>query len=159
MSKRRKVALAVPLVLCAAVLLWAFLPRSFQQASHVPLKQVTRIGVCLHPTKVPTEGYYTLSLLPEDPAFKQLLELLESKKYFPMVPGNRGRLLLLDYHVSIDFLLTDRDGAYWGFGTYFTGDQPIQIGQRDYTVSGSKAFQQAVLDLLLAQEPEFVPND
>ena len=151
MKKARNRAVVILLLLCAAVLLWAFLPRSLYRAIRASRGEIVSISALVEPAAFPNGGHYTLLLTPEDPAFDQLLDLLGSKKYLPMMPGNRSRQLLLDDSVYINFLVTVEEDTYWAPGLYLTGDAPIQIEQRDYSVSGSERFQQSVLDLLLEQ--------
>lgn len=155
---RRNKAAVILLVLCAAVLLFSFWPRSFAQALfNVPVEQLTSIEVMLDPVDNRETGYYRLTLTPEDEGFNQLLELLASRRYLPLFPGDYGRSLLMEYGVWISFSYLYEGEIYTSpNGVYLTGDRPIMIGQRNYTVSRSEAFQQAVLDLVLAQGPENV---
>lgn len=162
MSKRNCIALGVVLALvCAAVLLFSFWPRSFTQALfNVPVEQLASIEVMLDPVDNGETGYYRLTLTPEDNGFNQLLELLASRRYLPLFPGDYGRSLLMEYSVWISFSYL-YDGRLYTSpnGVYLTGDRPIMIGRRNYTVSRSEAFQQTVLDLVLAQGPEYVPDN
>lgn len=158
MTKRRRLAAGL-VILCAAVLLLlAFYPRSFFRAMGVPRGQITRVEVVLDPVDNEEQGYHHLVLTPEDPGFDDLLDLLDSRRYLPMLPRHRVRQLLLEESVWMHVFYEKGGEEYVSSGVYLTGDRPIQVGRRDYNVSDSQAFQQGVLDLLRDQELEYWPN-
>lgn len=155
MSKRTKTVWVLVLAACIAFLCWAFYPRTFERALGGPTHMITRIEATLtpDPTGQSRQEYYSVTLTPDDKDFESLLYLLGNRRYIPLYPSGGSRFITMDYIVDIGFCLADINGpdAYRVSGIHLTGDQSIQIGRRDYRTSGSEAFQQEVLDLLLAQ--------
>lgn len=155
-TKRGRLLLGVGLVLCAALLTWAFFPRSFSQTVGVSRGQIIEIEALLDPVDNSEPGYYRVNLTPEDAGFNTLLDLLNSRWYLPMFPGARTRSLLLEESVWISLSYTKNGESFRASDIYLTGDMPIHIGGRDYSVSGSEVFQQTLLDLLRGQRTEYV---
>ena len=165
MSKRGKLILVIVLAVIAALIVWSQIPRSLSQAMEMEPSQVKAVDVYL--SGLTDKDSFKLTLSPEDPAFTQLWDLLDSKSYVPMVSVNIPRALpllpagshgtRLDYDVYLLFLQKDRELS--PAHVNMDGWEGIYLNRWYYRTSDSLAFQQAVLDLLLAQEPEFVPND
>lgn len=144
---KRGLTIAVLLVLLAA-LVWFLYPRRFDQAMGKTFdpQEVVSVQAILHGSETLLE----VTLSPEDPAYEELLTLLESKKYV-RTPGREWQEITLDYSVILAFGREGGDNCL-----DFTGEDAMRFygsheGERWYRVSGAQAFQQKVLDLLLAQ--------
>ena len=165
MSKRGKLILVIVLAVIAALIVWSQVPRSLSQAMEIEPSQVKAVDVYL--SGLTDKDSFKLTLSPEDPAFTRLWDLLDSKGYVPMASVNVPQALpflpvgshgtRLDYDVYLLFLQKDRELS--PAHVNMDGWEGIFLNRWYYRTSDSLAFQQAVLDLLLAQEPEFVPND
>ena len=150
MNPRTKRTLTVTVVVVLlAVLVWFLYPRSFQQAMGRTFdpENICSVQAILHEKGGPMTE---ITLSPEDPAYEELVSLLESKKYV-CTPGREWREITLDYSVTLAFGWEGGDSCL-----DFTGEDAMRFygsheRERWYRVSGAQAFQQDVLDLLLAQ--------
>ena len=150
MNPRTKRTLTIAIVaVLVAVLVWLLYPRTFQQAmgrSFDP-ENTCSVQAILHHKGGPMEE---VTLSPEDPAYGELMALLESQKYV-RTPGREWREVTLDYSVTLAFGREGGDNCL-----DFTGEDAMRFSgshekERWYRVSGGQTFQQEVLDLLLAQ--------
>lgn len=145
---KRTMTIAVVVVLLAA-LVWFLYPRSFAQAMGKTFdpENTCSVQAILHEKGGPM---VEITLSPEDPAYEELIALLESKKYV-CTPGREWQEITLDYSVTLAFGREGGDNCL-----DFTGEDAMRFygsheKERWYRVSGGQAFQQDVLDLLLAQ--------
>ena len=145
------------MVLCAGILIWLLLPRSFSSAMGKGFEPDRFLGVDATLIAVPTEAPFEHRILTVDlqDSTDELLALLNQRNYIPLpMPGNT-RQLTLTYEVHLCFSVPD--GVYC---MRFTGDDPIEMTastpetgfrERSYRTAGGQAFQQEILDFLLKQ--------
>lgn len=133
------------LVVAAAALFW---PRTLSQTmgGDFAPHQLTAIQADL---TSPVQETRTLQLTPQDPAFQQLLALLESSRYVFWYPGSGPRQVTLGYTVTLTF------SQEMAVSTLtLCGDKAIDIyngSQKACRATGGQAFQEEVLDFLLSQ--------
>jgi len=152
-KKKRLIALCIGAVL----LIWYFFPRSFQSAMPQNFNPEEMLGVDVILAEVVGTGKegFSFTISAEDPAYQALTDLLDSKRYFPLLPtaGMNGWDAALEYIVLLAFY--NDNGSYF---MQFSGDQAIRFytmdSNRYFHTIDSKAFQQDVLDLLLNLETE-----
>ena len=148
MNVRTKRIIAVfELVIVIALIAWALCPRSIDQALGIDREAVTQV----HVTLTGQEETREVTLNPDDPAYGELLALLEEQTYIPLYLDKDNRSVILDYEGNLTFY--QGEAAY---GMTFSGDKPIWFvgsGMRDrsFRTAGGEAFQQEILDFLLAQ--------
>ena len=145
---KRILTMAIVVVLVAA-LVWFLYPRSFAQAMG---RTFDRESTCTVQAVLRKGGssMIEVTLSPEDPAYGELMALLESKKYV-CTPDREWQEVTLDYSVTLAFGREGGDNCL-----DFTGEDAMRFygsheKERWYRVSGAQAFQQEILDLLLAQ--------
>lgn len=154
MNVRTKRIVAVfELVIVIALILWFLCPRGIDQALGIDQEAVTQVHVTLTGAGEKEGDNRELTLTPDDPAYGELMTLLSYQKYIPLYLDKDNRAVTLDYEVTLTFL--QGEGAY---SMTFSGDKPIWFvgsGMRDrsFRTSGGEAFQQEILDFLLAQAP------
>lgn len=155
LTKRHKIAL-VELAIALVVALAFFYPRTFSGAmggSFDPAA-MEKVQILLQGTGEKAGDDRTITLTPGQEAYDQLIDLLESKRYFPYYLNGKQRDITLDYWVTI--LFTQPEGK--GVRTYaFSGSRAIDTAGEDtrdrtFQLKDGLAFQQAVLDFLLEQE-------
>ena len=160
MSKRKIIPLAAALAICAALLIWSEAPRSFSYASGIDPAEIVAVDIYL--LAVEAENSWWTTLPPDDPAFTALWDKLDSEKYYPLVTENvpkalhmpgGGHGIHLDYEVNLFF----RSRGEPPHHISIDGWEGIQMGRWFYRTSGGLAFQQELLDLLLAQEDMLTP--
>lgn len=131
------------LVVAAAALFW---PRTLPQAmgGDFDPAQLTAIQADL---TAPGQETRTLQLSPQDPAFQQLLDLLDSTRYVFWYPGSGPRQVTLEYTVALTF------SQEMAVSTLtLCGDKAIDLSNgspKAYRATGGPAFQEEVLDFLL----------
>ena len=172
MSKRGKLVLVIVLAVIVALIIWSQVPRNLSQvprnlsqAMEMEPSQVKAVDIYL--LGLTDKDSYKLTLSPEDPAFSRLWDLLDSKGYVPMVSVNIPQALpflpvgshgtRLDYDIYLLFLQKDRELS--PDHVNMDGWEGIYLNHWYYRTSDSLAFQQEVLDLLIAQDPEPVPSE
>lgn len=163
MTRKGKLALGLVLVLCVVLAVYALVPRSLTYASGIDPAQTERLEVYL--LGIREDDSYHMTLTPEDPVFEELWEKLDSKGYVPMVSENIPEALhfpqgshgtYLNYDVDLVFMQRDLEPGPHLIS--MDGWEGIYLNRWLYRTSGSLAFQQAVLDLLLEQELEEMPK-
>ena len=163
MTRKGKLALGLVLVLCVVLAVYALVPRSLTYASGIDPAQTERLEVYL--LGIREDDNYHMTLTPEDPVFEELWEKLDSKGYVPMVSENIPEALhfpqgshgtYLNYDVHLVFMQRDLEPGPHLIS--MDGWEGIYLNRWLYRTSGSLAFQQAVLDLLLEQELEEMPK-
>ena len=150
MNPRTKRTLIVTVVVVlVTALVWFLYPRSFAQAMG---RTFDRESTCTVQAVLRKGGssMIEVTLSFEDPAYGELMALLESKKYV-CTPGREWQEVTLDYSVTLAFGREGGDNCL-----DFTGEDAMRFygsheKERWYRVSGAQAFQQEILDLLLAQ--------
>lgn len=91
MWRRAKIIWAVVMLVCAALLMLAFFPRSFERVIDAKIDDISKISVNILPYGDGEDRQAELT--PEAPAFGDLLDLLNREKYTPLVIEN------IQYHV------------------------------------------------------------
>lgn len=164
MTKKGKLALGLVLVLCVVLAVYALVPRSLTYASGIDPAQTERLDVYL--LGIREDDSYHMTLTPEDPVFEELWEKLDSKGYVPMVSKNIPEAFHLprgshgtDLNYDVHLVFMQRDLEPGPHVINMDGWEGIYLNRWTYRTSGSLAFQQAVLDLLLEQDLEFVPSE
>lgn len=154
----KKLILPVIFVLLVAVVLfYHIVPRSFSQimkeSVDVDPAGVEEIYVLVSPLQMQDghrpEVSYTLTK--EDPTFQELVDLLSSRRYAPLLGSPEFQYITLDCQV---FLAFDRDAFL-----DFSGDKEMRLHsskhQRYIRTGGTgEAFQREILDLLLDAAPQ-----
>ncbi|MGM9565427.1 hypothetical protein [Evtepia sp.] len=142
-------ALAVVLIL-AAVVVWTSYPRTFDQAMGrgFDRDRVTHVTAFFTPLKT-GEDSIRIELSPDDPAYEDLLALLDSQEYHPNFDQYSQSMTIGGIFISF----IQEDGPW---NMYFTGNERMQFLPHTgkdafYSTPGGEAFQQEILDLLLAQ--------
>lgn len=150
MNVRTKRIIAVfELVIVIALIVWALCPRSIGQAlgGSFDQEQVTQVQAVLTKDGVSRDIFFS----PDDPAYEALMTLLSSQKYVPIYLDKDTRYVTLEYDVILAFRQEGADHTM-----HFSGDDPIwftgsDVRDRSFRTSGGEAFQQEILDFLLAQ--------
>lgn len=165
MTRKGKRILGIILAVCAALVLWSQVPRSLSYVMDLDPSRIESVDVYLF--GLTDRSSYQMTLSPEDPGFAQLWDLLDSKRYVPMATVNVPKAIPLqplsshgtnlDYDVNLLFLRKDRGQPPAHIN--MDGWDGIYLDRWYYQTSDSLAFQQALLDLLLEQELECVPNE
>ena len=163
MTRKGKLALGLVLVLCVVLAVYALVPRSLTYASGIDPAQTERLDVYL--LGIQEDDSYHMTLTPEDPVFEELWEKLDSKGYVPMVSENIPEAFHLprgchgtDLNYDVHLVFMQRDLEPGPHLINMDGWEGIYLNRWLYRTSGSLAFQQAVLDLLLEQELEEMPK-
>ena len=150
LSLKHKIAL-VELVVFVAIVIWFLGPRSLDRTiGDFDPAAVTQIQADL--TAFQGGEGRTLTFSQGEPAFSQLMDLLQSKRYIPYyLDQDAQRSVTLGYRVDLTF--SQGEASYT---LSLTGDRAIVMGgdggTKTYQVTDSDAFQQSVLDFLLEQE-------
>lgn len=152
LSRKHKIAL-VELVVLVLLVVWFIAPRPLTRAmagDGFDPAAVTQIQADL--TAFQGGEGRTLTFSQEEPAFSQLMDLLQSKRYIPYyLDQDAQRSVTLGYRVDLTF--SQGEASYT---LSLTGDRAIVMGgdggTKTYQVTDSDAFQQSVLDFLLEQE-------
>lgn len=150
LSLKHKIAL-VELVVFVAIVIWFLGPRSLDRTiGDFDPAAVTQIQADL--TAFQGGEGRTLTFSQGEPAFSQLMDLLQSKRYIPYyLDQDAQRSVTLGYCVDLTF--SQGEASYT---LSLTGDRAIVMGgdggTKTYQVTDSDAFQQSVLDFLLEQE-------
>lgn len=150
LSRKHKIAL-VELVVFVAIVIWFLGPRSLDRTiGDFDPAAVTQIQADL--TAFQGGEGRTLTFSQGEPAFSQLMDLLQSKRYIPYyLDQDAQRSVTLGYRVDLTF--SQGEASYT---LSLTGDRAIVMGgdggTKTYQVTDSDAFQQSVLDFLLEQE-------
>lgn len=154
-TKRNLILIAVLVLLVAAVTLWAKIPRTFEQAMGNGFDRACVARVEAYVTALSGESETRqVELSTDDPAYEDLLVLLDSQEYRPAMKKVHGQQMQLDHYAYLTFIMKKEDGwSSWLMD--ITGSRYIQFlpgGRSHYfSPSGGLAFQQEVIDLLLAQ--------
>ena len=142
-------ALAVVLIL-VAVVVWTSYPRTFDQAMGrgFDRDRVTHVTAFFTPIEN-EEDTIRIELSPDDPAYEDLLTLLDSQKYHPNFDQYSQSMT-----IGVIFILFIQEDGPWNM--YFTGNERMQFlphtgKEASYSTPGGEAFQQEILDLLLEQ--------
>lgn len=155
LSKQHKIAL-VELVIVVVIALFFFCPRAFDGAmgwSFDPA-EMEEVQILLQGTGDKAGDDRTITLTPGQPEYDGLIDLLESKLYFPYYLNGKQRDITLDYWVTILFTQPENKGVR----TYaFSGSRAIDTAGEDtrdrtFQLKDGQAFQQQVLDFLLGLE-------
>lgn len=155
LTKRHKLAL-LELAIALVVAVAFFCPRTLSGAmgwSFDPA-QMEGVQILLQGTGDKAGDDRTITLAPGQADYDQLIDLLDSKLYFPYYLNGKQRDITLDYWVTI--LFTQPEGK--GVRTYaFSGSRAIDTAGEDtrdrtFQLKDGLAFQQAVLDFLLELE-------
>ena len=133
-STKHKIAL-VEIVIVVLLAVWLFFPKNFQKAMGYDFdpEQVTAVTALL----AAGEEERTVDLSPADPAFEELMTLLESSRY--RAQGAGGRQAAQAYTLSFS------GGEQMDF--HGSGEE----GSRAFRPTEGLPLQQEVLDLLLEQ--------
>ena len=140
--------LAAEVLILAVLALWVLYPRSLNQVMgrDFDREEILQVQATLANMDMDTGGIREVFLTPDDPAYEELMTLLDGQTYrFPGL-ASRSREITLDHTVRLTFA---QNAAHWEYS--FTGADDIQIGDRTFHARDGEAFQQEVLDLLLAQ--------
>lgn len=152
-TKRTLILIAALVLLVAAVTLWAKIPRTFEQAMGNGFDR-TRVDQ-VHAFVSTVNGIETreVFLSPGDPAYEELWALLDAQEYYPVMKRVHGQQMQLDHYVFLAFRIPEEEG-WSSWPVDISGSRYIQfLGGRNlyFSPSGGLAFQQDVIDLLLAQ--------
>lgn len=148
-STKHKIAI-VEIVIVVLLAVWLFFPKNFQKAMGYDFdpEQVTAVTALL----AAGEEERTVDLSPADPAFEELMTLLESSRYRAQGVGGQDQGQGQDYRVTLTF----RQNAQT-YTLSFAGGEQMDFhgsgeeGSRAFRTSDNQAFQQEILDVLLAQ--------
>ena len=158
MTKKQKRWLALGgVALAVGLLAWAFWPRTFAQTvgeGYDP-SQIWEMQVTLNDVADPDRSRAVV-LSAGDPALEEALSILNGQRYRPIYHWGAitGKSVPLDYYIA-GFLVFDKEGdGYPASFFYFSGNREAVLSRldgegRSYRVE--QAFQQELLDLLLAQ--------
>ena len=158
MTKKQKRWLALGgAALAVGLLAWAFWPRTFAQTvgeGYDP-SQIWEMQVTLNDVADPDLSRAVV-LSAGDPALEEALSILNGQRYRPIYHWGAitGKSVPLDYYIT-GFLVFEKEGdGYPASFFYFSGNREAVLSRldgegRSYRVE--QAFQQELLDLLLAQ--------
>ena len=158
MTKKQKRWLALGgVALAVGLLAWAFWPRTFAQTvgeGYDP-SQIWEMQVTLNDVADPDRSRAVV-LSAGDPALEEALSILNGQRYRPIYHWGAitGKSVPLDYYIA-GFLVFEKEGdGYPASFFYFSGNREAVLSRldgegRSYRVE--QAFQQELLDLLLAQ--------
>lgn len=143
----------ISVLFVAVVLLYLGFPRTFSQimkeSVDVDPAGVERIDVLVVPfPEGGPEADYRLTK--DDPAFQDLLDLLSSRRYTPMLGKPESRYITLECNIMLTFDRSCID---------LSGDRDIWLSSDRHSryirsVNGGEAFQREILDFLLAAAPK-----
>lgn len=149
MKSKLNVLLLFVSIMALALCLWFLLPRSLDQALGKEFRQdeIRSIQAVLI-NQVETRN---IVLTQEDPAYADLMELLEAQRYLPVFP-QEVQDLLLSHHVILAFGSNGKD-----FCIEMTGEPAMRFygshtWDRWFRSAWGPDFQKAVIDLLLASD-------
>lgn len=148
-STKHKIAL-VEIVIVVLLAVWLFFPKNFQKAMGYDFdpEQVTAVTALL----AAGEEERTVDLSPADPAFEELMTLLESSRYRAQGAGGQDQGQGLGCRVTLTF----RQAAQ-AYTLSFSGGEQMDFhgsgeeGSRAFRPTEGLPLQQEVLDLLLEQ--------
>lgn len=151
MKRRTKVTLVFAALAALALGLWFLIPRSLDQALGQGFQrdEVYSVQALL----MNQEETRSIVLTPSDPVYADLMALLDKQRYLPAFP-REVQDLRLSHHVTLAFASNGQDHCI-----DLTGEAPMRFSGSDvqtrwFRSAQGQAFQQAVLDLLLAQEDD-----
>ena len=154
--KKKAILPIVLAVLVAGVLLYHIVPRSFSQIMKESVDTdpagVEVIDVLIIPldhepdASSEREPGISYTLTKGDPAFQDLMDLLSSRRYAPLLGRPEVQYICIDGQVTLSF-----DGAAC---LTFSGDRELRLYSSKHeryirTCGNGEAFQQEILDLLL----------
>lgn len=153
-TKRNLLLIAVLALLVTAVTLWAKTPRTFDQAmgGSFDRARVDHIQAFVPTVSGDTESHKVI-LYPEDPAYEELWALLDEQEFYPVIEKVNGQQMQLEHYAFLAFLIAEEDSMY-SYEVDIPGSRYMQFLQgknRFFSPSGGLAFQQDVIDFLLAQ--------
>lgn len=158
MTKKQKRWLALGgVALAVGLLAWAFWPRTFAQTvgeGYDP-SQIWEMQVTLNDVADPDRSR-SVVLSAGDPALEEALSILNGQRYRPIYHWGAitGKSVPLDYYIA-GFLVFEKEGdGYPASFFYFSGNREAvlsRLGGEDRSYRVEQAFQQELLDLLLAQ--------
>ena len=148
MNPRTKRILIAAGLAVAVGLIWLLFPRTLDQAmgGDFDRTEVLSVQALLMSRGESKE----VTIDPKDPACQELLTLLDSRRYV-RTPPRQWQEITLAYHVILAFGTEGADHCM-----DFTGDDGMRfygshVRDRWFRTPGGEAFQQEILDLLLAQ--------
>lgn len=154
-TKRTLILIAALVILVTAVILWAKIPRTFEQAmgNDFDRTRIDRVEVFVSSVRGSEETRKVI-LQSDDPAYEMLWALLDGQEFYPAMEKIQSQQMKLDHYAYLAFRVPEEDGwSSWRLD--LSGSRYIQFlpgsGSHYFSPSGGLAFQQEVIDLLLVQ--------
>jgi len=154
-TKRNLTLVTVLVLLVAAVTLWAKTPRTFEQAmgNGFDRDRVDHVQAFVSAVNGDMETH-EVTLDPQDPAYEALWTLLDEQEFYPAMQKVQSQQMQLDHYAYLSFLIQEED-SWYSWRVDMPGSRYIQFlgygKSHHFSPSGGLAFQQDVIDLLLAQ--------
>lgn len=154
LSKRtRRIVAVVELFLTLALIVFFFFPKDLEGALGLGFRRedLERIDVHLSAISVEVSEERDLTLLPGDPAFETVMDLLESRRYTPVYLEDRGSTPVGKLtHLT---LVSERGERYLPLlGGALMDITGTDVRDKTFRVRDGAAMQEELLALLLAQD-------
>lgn len=154
LSKRtRRIVAVVELFLTLALIVFFFFPKDLEGALGLGFRreELERIDVHLSAISVEVSEERDLTLLPGDPAFETVMDLLESRRYTPVYLEDRGSTPVGKLtHLT---LVSERGERYLPLlGGALMDITGTDVRDKTFRVRDGAAMQEELLALLLAQD-------
>ena len=157
----RRIAGVFLMLVSALFLIWLLWPRTFSQI--IPgygRKDLQQLHATLF--NMEHDDNRSISFDPSSPKAVELLDLLQRTRYQRILTCKQWREISLPYEVHLTFVLGEEDDQSIHCLSII-GDPLMEVHgsntpNRTYSAYGGEEFQQSVLDFLLEQDWEPVPN-
>lgn len=153
LSKRtRRIVAVVELFLTLALIVFFFFPKDLEGALGLGFRRedLQRIDVHLSTISVEVDEERDLTLLPGDPAFETVMDLLESRRYTPVYLEDRGTTPIEKLtHLT---LVSEKGERYLPLlGGALMDITGTDVRDKTFRVRDGAAMQEDLMALLLAQ--------